>query len=65
MFSLNRFYSLPGPMLVSLVNTQLRDHFPSLQDLVLYHDISADSLCHYLAGAGFVYVTEENQFKAQ
>ena len=29
MFSLNRFESLPGPMLVSLVNTQLRDHFPA------------------------------------
>lgn len=65
MFSLSRFESLPGPMLVSLVNTQLRDHFASLQELALYHDIAADALSRHLERAGFIYVEAQNQFKAQ
>jgi hypothetical protein len=65
MFSLSRFSALPAPMLVSLVNTQLRDHFPSLEELVSYHDISAEALITYLAAAEFHYVAAQNQFKAQ
>jgi len=64
MFSLTRFATLPAPMLLSLVNTQLRDHFPSLDELVRYHDIRASELIDYLAAANFHYVAAQNQFKS-
>ncbi|GAB3240405.1 DUF4250 domain-containing protein [Pseudaeromonas pectinilytica] len=64
MFSLTRFATLPAPMLLSLVNTQLRDHFPSLEELVRYHDIDAAELSAYLATANFHYIAEQNQFKS-
>ncbi|MGL4207370.1 MAG: DUF4250 domain-containing protein [Aeromonadaceae bacterium] len=63
MFSLTRFASMPAPMLVSLVNTQLRDHFDSLDDLVAYHDISSGELCQHLANANYHYDAAQNQFK--
>ncbi|MBP8065100.1 MAG: DUF4250 domain-containing protein [Aeromonadaceae bacterium] len=51
-------------MLLSLVNTQLRDHFPSLEELVRYHDIDTAELIAYLATANFHYIAEQNQFKS-
>lgn len=63
-YSLTRFAALPAPMLLSLVNTQLRDHFPTLDELVRYHDIDSAELIAYLATADFHYVAEQNQFKA-
>jgi len=63
-FSLTRFATLPAPMLLSLVNTQLRDHFPSLEELVRYHDIDTAELIAYLATANFHYIAEQNQFKS-
>lgn len=65
MFSLTRFASLPAAILVSLVNTQLRDHFDSLEELGLYHDISINELSAYLAGAHFFYDAVQRQFKAE
>ena len=64
MFSLTRFATLPATMLLSLVNTQLRDHFSSLEELVRYHDIDAAELVEHLAAANFHYIAEQNQFKA-
>ncbi|GAA4499481.1 DUF4250 domain-containing protein [Pseudaeromonas paramecii] len=63
MFSLSRFSALPGAMLVSLVNTQLRDHFADLADLCRYHDIQASELEAKLAEDGFVYQAELRQFR--
>ena len=63
MFSLSGFNSLPAVMLVSIVNTQLRDHFTSLEELALYHDISATELTESLASEHFVYDISQNQFK--
>lgn len=63
MFSLTNFERLPAAMLLSMVNTQLRDHFSSLDELVQYHDISADELTRYLAAEGYDYNLELNQFK--
>lgn len=64
MFSLTRFATLPAPMLLSLVNTQLRDHFSSLEELVRYHDIDAAELIDHLAAANFHYIAGQNQFKS-
>ncbi|WP_409422120.1 DUF4250 domain-containing protein [Pseudaeromonas sp. ZJS20] len=63
MFSLSRFSALPGAMLVSLVNTQLRDHFADLADLCRYHDIQASELQAKLAEDGFHYQAELKQFR--
>ena len=63
MYSLTNFERLQAVMLVSMVNTQLRDHFASLDELVQYHDISADELTRYLAVEGYDYNQELNQFK--
>ena len=63
MYSLTNFERLQAVMLVSMVNTQLRDHFASLDELVQYHDISADELNRYLAAEGYDYNQELNQFK--
>lgn len=65
MFSLTKFDRLPVAMLVSVVNTQLRDHFNSLDELVEYHDISADQLNRYLASGNYLYSVDLNQFKLQ
>ena len=50
-------------MLVSLVNTQLRDHFADLADLCRYHDIQASELQAKLAEDGFHYQAELKQFR--
>ena len=63
MYSLTNFERLQAVMLVSMVNTQLRDHFASLDELVQYHDISANELNRYLAAEGYDYNQELNQFK--
>lgn len=63
MFSLSGFNSLPAVMLVSIVNTQIRDHFTSLEELALYHDISAAELIEFLASELFFYDNSQNQFK--
>lgn len=65
MFSLSRFSALPAAMLVSLVNTQLRDHFEDLAALCRYHDILAADLQAKLAEEGFVYRPDTNQFRAE
>lgn len=65
MFSLARFETLPSVMLVSMVNTQLRDYFPTLEELARYHDISVTALTEYLAADHFLYDASQNQFKQQ
>jgi hypothetical protein len=63
MFSLTNFEKLPGVMLMSVINTQLRDHFASIDELAKYHDISAEELNRHLAVDGYYYNAELNQFK--
>ena len=63
MFSLSGFRTIPTVMLVSIVNTQLRDHFTSLDELALYHDISATELTESLKLEHFSYDISQNQFK--
>lgn len=49
-------------MLLSYVNTQLRDHYPSLQEMCGSLDISLDTLQDILGKAGFEYNPEQNRF---
>lgn len=50
-------------MLMSVINTKLRDIYPSIEALCDDMDISAAELTEKLEKAGFTYDKESNQFK--
>lgn len=50
-------------MLMSFINTRLRDQYPTLQALCDDMNISPDQLCRRLADAGFIYLRDINQFR--
>ena len=50
-------------MLLSVVNTQLRDRFSSLDELAEANDITAEEIKEKLAGINYEYNEELNQFK--
>ncbi len=50
-------------MLLSYVNTQLRDNYESLEAFCSDADLDQDDLKNKLAQAGYRYVQELNQFK--
>ncbi|MCH5267940.1 MAG: DUF4250 domain-containing protein [Lachnospiraceae bacterium] len=56
--------SIPNdPMiLVSYINTQLRDFYPSLEELCKAQDLSRAEICEKLAGIDYKYDAERNQF---
>lgn len=49
-------------MLLSFMNLKLRDHYSSLESLCDDLDISEQELIEKLAGAGYHYHKESNQF---
>ena len=49
-------------ILLSFVNTKLRDFYSSLDELCLSEDIDKDELCAQLATAGYEYCPEQNKF---
>ena len=50
-------------LLVGLVNTELRNHSESLEDLAKTHDLPEGDLIGQLAAAGYEYRAEQNQFR--
>ena len=50
-------------MLLSVVNTQLRDRFSNLEELAEANDITAEEIKEKLAGINYEYNEELNQFK--
>lgn len=50
-------------ILLSVVNTQLRDRFPSLEDLCAEHGITPAVLQAKLNAEGFQYDPVQNQFR--
>ncbi|MEX1115837.1 MAG: DUF4250 domain-containing protein [Akkermansiaceae bacterium] len=50
-------------LLLGLVNTELRNHCDSLEDLVKTHNLSEEELIAKLASAGYVYQAGQNQFR--
>ena len=50
-------------LLVGLVNTELRNHSESLEDLVKTHDISEEGLIEKLRAAGYEFREEQKQFR--
>lgn len=60
---LSKCLSLDPHLLVGLVNTELRNHCGSLDDLVKTHDLGEEALVDRLGGAGYVYQPAINQFR--
>lgn len=56
--------SLPNDpvMLLSYVNTQLRDHYPSLKELALSLNVNSDDIVKKLAAIDYSYDSQLNQF---
>ncbi len=50
-------------MLLSFVNTKLRDEYDSLDELCASLDMDRDTIVRILDEAGFVYIETINQFK--
>ena len=50
-------------MLLSLINTKLRDDYPSLDDLCDSLDIEKGRILEILEPAGYKYDESQNQFK--
>ena len=49
-------------ILLSYVNTLLRDHYPSLEELCAARDIEKDDLINKLNQIDYTYDESENQF---
>lgn len=50
-------------MLLSYINTQLRDNYPTLEELCRSLDVDEEKLKSKLLTAGYVYNSGENQFR--
>lgn len=50
-------------MLLSVVNTKLRDDFPSLDELCMSLDVNREELESRLHATGFDYIPSINQFR--
>lgn len=49
-------------MLLSFVNTQLRDHYPDIEEFCGAYGISRDEIDRTLSAAGFEYDREGNRY---
>ena len=58
-----QFESIDPHLLVGLVNTELRNHADSLEDLCRTHDIDQARLCRRLASADYHFQADQNQFR--
>jgi hypothetical protein len=58
-------YMLPKDpiLLVSYVNTQLRDNYPTLEEFARAEDVEASDIINTLKKVNYVYKKELNQFK--
>ena len=49
-------------MLLSVVNTKLRDFYPNLEELAKAEDVTVDEIIKKLATINYVYDENRNQF---
>lgn len=54
---------LDSVMLLSVVNTNLRDRYPSLDAFCEAEDVNKDDLIARLAAIDYIYDSKQNQFK--
>lgn len=60
---LSEFMHMDPHLLVGLVNTELRNHCESLDDLVKTHNLDPSALEERLAVADYSYRADQNQFR--
>lgn len=60
---LSSFQTMDPHLLVGLVNTELRNHCDSLEDLVATHGLDHESLIERLGQGDYAYRPEQNQFR--
>ena len=60
---LSNYLRMDPHLLVGLVNTELRNHSESLDDLVKSHHLESNLLLERLAAAGYIYMPEQKQFR--
>ncbi|MGE9270682.1 MAG: DUF4250 domain-containing protein [Verrucomicrobiales bacterium] len=60
---LSRFDAMDPHLLVGLVNTELRNHAESLEDLVKTHGLDQGALVARLAEGGYEYQPDQRQFR--
>ncbi|CAA6678123.1 Unannotated [Lentimonas sp. CC19] len=60
---LSTYQTMDPHLLVGVVNTTIRNHCESLDDLCKTHDLDAEILTTRLAEAGYDYMPEQRQFR--
>lgn len=60
---LSRWQKMDPHLLVGLVNTELRNHAESLEDLVKTHSLPEQDLIAKLRSAGYEFQPEQKQFR--
>lgn len=50
-------------ILLSYINTQLRNHYPSLKELCASLNLNETAICQKLDTIGYVYSQSQNQFQ--
>lgn len=60
---LSNYLQMDPHLLLGLINTELRNHCDSLDDLVKTHDLDPEELVARLATAGYNYQPAQNQFR--
>jgi hypothetical protein len=61
--NLSHYLTMDPHLLIGLVNTELRNHCESLEDLVKTHHLVEHELVGKLAAAGYIYQASQNQFR--
>ncbi len=60
---LSNAYAMDPHLLVGLLNTELRNHCDSLDDLVKTHNLDTEPLLEKMAAADYTYQSAQNQFR--
>jgi len=60
---LSSYETMDPHLLVGVVNTAIRNHCESLDDLCKTHDLNVDLLTARLAEAGYGYMPDQQQFR--
>lgn len=60
---LSKSLSMDPHLLVGLLNTELRNHCHSLDDLVKTHNLDPERLIVKMTAADYFYHPEQNQFR--
>lgn len=61
--NLSHYLTMDPHLLLGLLNTELRNHCESLEDLVKTHNLDPELLIEKMATAGYIYHPEQNQFR--